>query len=148
MNDLDKVIPILQQHRAIISGSLALKYLGILPAKREIKDIDIVFETQEDLDNFVILVPGLTKEILQDTGVARNYIETFFRLKLEDYEVKIDAFVKNKPINTMQMAGSSYQMEYYRNIVKAKVDILFDREDRNDETYKKHSQDLKYIFNL
>lgn len=127
----------------IISGSIALKQYGMLRPDREIHDIDVVVEekTKEELDELFKDVGTVTEE---EDQVTRTYIEKFYRVKVFNSDVVIDVFVKSK--GTVLVMDRN--IEHFRTILKAKVDIICDRlSPPNDEVANKHVKDLQYFLN-
>lgn len=127
----------------IISGSMALKRYGMLRPDREVHDIDVVVEekTKEELDGLFKDVGTVSEEEDQAT---RTYIEKFYRVKVFNSDVIIDVFVK--PKGTVLVMDRD--LEHFRTILKAKVDIICDRLSHpNDEVAVKHAKDLQYVLN-
>lgn len=110
---------------------------------REPADLDLVFRSEEQLRE----VCNLLDWKYQASSVkppASNYIENYFNTIIPDTDIKVDSFIKSDII-VVDLSG--YKLEHCRSIVKAKIDILFDRINMNisDTVYCKHREDLDYI---
>ncbi|MFA6198988.1 MAG: hypothetical protein WC679_01115 [Bacteroidales bacterium] len=148
--NMNNIVKLLSNHGAIVTGSFALKSLGFFGENtdRIVHDIDLVFKTKEDFHKFVSKIPELTilkNETIDESPV--EYVDDYYRLYLENETVKIDCFIRGEDIPYIKFDGIVYEIP--RNIVKAKIDILFDRfMNVDDATYTKHKDDLHYIFEL
>ncbi|MDD5150001.1 MAG: hypothetical protein PHC28_05895 [Flavobacterium sp.] len=138
----------LSEKGAIITGSFALKSLGFFGdnSKRNIHDIDIVFPSIDQFKQFVV---NCNEELVIDQTVLQpeEYTDNYYKCSLLNYNFKIDSFIRSNDISTINFDGINYEKP--REIVKAKIDILFDRfMNVDDATYNKHREDLHYIFEI
>jgi len=135
----------LSKHGAIITGSFALSALGFFGenSERTVHDIDLVFQSLDQFRQF----EKDCKELVVEEKIVLDYADDYYRGSLQDCAIKIDCFIRNNDIATITFDGITYESP--RSIVKAKIDILFDRfMNIDDDTYKKHQNDLHYIFEL
>lgn len=124
-----------KKYNYIISGSFILKIYGLID--RDINDIDIVFETQEECDIFLKdykLLQNTSGYIDHSDELCKNYLG-FIQLN----NLKFDIFINKYHDNDIIMIDEFRTLNPYK-IINHKINFL-----NNELVNKKHFKDLLYI---
>jgi len=137
--NIEEKLNYLIRHGAIITGSHALKRVNLI--SRIPKDIDICFRSLEEKDIFVLKTNATILELNYTS--KQTYIDQLFKVYIQAIDEKIDIF-----INSGLVVYSNW--DTVRNIIRAKIDIIQDRQERNTKKenlncdyYLKHVNDIK-----
>lgn len=135
---MNNLIYKIQKTGGIITGSIALKMVNMLPESRESGDIDLIFSTLQEFELFATRM-----QLVFGSKNSELYEDNYFFYDLDG--VKIDAFIANRQFRTYTVMG--FKVHHWTEILAAKTIILSDRLQLKDDVYKKHLADFNYIFN-
>jgi hypothetical protein len=136
---IEEKLNYLIRHGAIITGSQVLKRVNLI--SRIPKDIDICFRSLESKDDFLVKTNATILELNYTS--KQTYVDQLFKAYIPAIAEEIDIF-----INSNLIISSNW--DDARNIVRAKIDIIQDRQERNAKQenlncdyYMKHVNDIK-----
>jgi len=143
--DIIELVNHLRKYNVIFSGSYVLQFYKLLPATREINDIDLVFKSEEEFQAFVAMSSARILPLNAET-----YADCFWQVTIPAYEsITIDCFV-NPAVEAITAVASltelGFKMQNPRQILQQKLGILYDRVGKKDSTYAKHLADFNHIF--
>lgn len=138
---MDTMVKLLSDNGVIISGSYALRAYGMLSPTRKVKSIDIVCTSEKELVKICMLLPNIT---INKQSNSPDYTDEHYTILGIDTAIKIDCFIYDTPIESLNVDGINYH--HFKDIWAKKIKILLDRRGELDAIFYKHLADFNYYF--